>query len=81
MSADTPSRGRSASPSATSTPWWRARWVFPVILAVLVIIFILENRAPVSIRLLIPIVVMPQWAALTITLVIGVLIGVLLRRR
>jgi hypothetical protein len=35
----------------------------------------------VSIRLLIPVVIMPQWAALLTTLVIGLIIGLLLRRR
>ncbi|GLZ47852.1 hypothetical protein Acsp06_40370 [Actinomycetospora sp. NBRC 106375] len=65
----------------TTTPWWRAGWVLPVVLLVLAVIFVLENRDLVSIRLLIPLVVMPQWAALTITLVIGVIVGLLLRRR
>ena len=79
--ADTPTRGRDPSPPATSTPWWRAGWVLPVLLAALVVIFILENRDPVTIRLLLPVVVMPQWAALTITLLLGLLIGGLLVRR
>jgi uncharacterized integral membrane protein len=46
-----------------------------------VVIFIVENREPVIIRLLIPIVQMPQWVALTVTLVIGGLIGFLAGRR
>lgn len=64
-----------------TTPWWRGRWVVPALLAILAIIFVLENRDPVSIRLLIPLVVMPQWVALVIMLVIGALIGYLARRR
>ncbi|GAA4893110.1 LapA family protein [Actinomycetospora straminea] len=76
---DTPPR--SAPRPASATPWWRARWVLPAVLAVLVVVFILENRDLVTIRLLIPVVVMPQWAALTITLVIGLVIGLMLRRR
>ncbi|GAA4921815.1 hypothetical protein EV188_11623 [Actinomycetospora succinea] len=76
---DTPPR--NAARAAESTPFYRSRWFLPVVLAVLVIIFILENRAFVTIRLLIPVVVMPQWAALTITLIIGLLIGLMLRRR
>ncbi|MDD7965526.1 LapA family protein [Actinomycetospora lemnae] len=76
---DTPSR--KATRPAGATPWWRAGWVLPAVLAVLVLVFILENRDLVTIRLLIPVVVMPQWAALTITLVIGIVIGLMLRRR
>ena len=71
---------KTARPPAT-TPWWRARWLLPLVLFVLAVIFVLGNRDPVSIRLLIPVVVMPQWAALTITLVIGVIVGMLVRRR
>lgn len=69
------------APGSSTTPWWRGRWVLPVLLLVLAVVFVLENRDPVSIRLLVPVVVMPQWAALTITLVIGVVIGLLVRRR
>jgi uncharacterized integral membrane protein len=76
---DTPPR--NATRAAGSTPFYRARWFLPVILAVLVVVFILENRDLVTIRLLVPVVIMPQWAALTITLVIGLLIGLMLRRR
>ncbi|MDD7941868.1 DUF1049 domain-containing protein [Actinomycetospora lutea] len=77
---DTPPRN-APRPAAARTPWYRARWVVPVLLAVLVVVFILENRDLVTIRLLVPVVVMPQWAALTITLIIGLIIGFLLRRR
>jgi uncharacterized integral membrane protein len=55
--------------------------VLPALLAALVIIFILENRDLVTIRLLVPVVIMPQWAALTITLLIGLIIGALTFRR
>jgi uncharacterized integral membrane protein len=79
--ADTPTKGRGASPATTSTAWYRARWVLPALLAALVIIFILENRDLVTIRLLVPVVIMPQWAALTITLLIGLIIGALTFRR
>ena len=60
---------------------WNSRWVIGGVLFVLAVIFILENRQPVSIRLLIPVVTMPQWAALTIMLVIGLIIGLLIRRK
>jgi uncharacterized integral membrane protein len=61
--------------------WWTSRWILNLALFALVVIFIVENREPVIIRLLIPIVQMPQWVALTVTLVIGGLIGYLTGRR
>ena len=70
---------RAARPRTAT--WWRSRWALSGALAVLAVVFVLENRDPVSIRLLIPVVIMPQWAALLTTLVIGLIIGLLLRRR
>jgi uncharacterized integral membrane protein len=61
--------------------WWTSRWVLVLVLVVLALVFVLENRDPVAIRLLVPVVTMPQWAALVTTLVIGVLVGLLVRRR
>lgn len=72
-------RARSGTTSGRS--WWTSRWAVGVLVAVLAIVFIVENRDPAAIRLLIPVVVMPQWAALTIAVVLGVVIGALLRRR
>jgi uncharacterized integral membrane protein len=72
---------RTRSDSTTSRSWWTSRWTVGLLLAILAIIFIVENREPAAIRLLVPVVVMPQWAALTIAVLLGVLIGVLLRRR
>jgi uncharacterized integral membrane protein len=60
---------------------WTSRWVIGAALLVLAVVFILENRQIVSIRLLIPVVMMPQWAALTLTLVLGLVIGLLVARR
>jgi uncharacterized integral membrane protein len=61
--------------------WWTSRWVVGGLIAVIAVIFIVENRDPAAIRLLIPLVVMPQWAALTVAVVLGIAIGYLLRRR
>ena len=61
--------------------WWTSRWVLGAALLVVVAIFIIENRQPVEIRLLIPVITMPLWAALTGMVLIGALIGFLLRRR
>jgi uncharacterized integral membrane protein len=74
-------RRRTAATDTKDSTWWRSRWALGGALVVVALIFVLENRDPVSIRLLIPLVTMPQWAALVIALVIGVLIGVLLRRK
>lgn len=74
------SPGSPPRASGASTPWWRP-YLVPAVLAVLAIIFVLENRDLVSIRLWIPVVVMPQWVALVIMLVIGFVIGALVRRR
>jgi uncharacterized integral membrane protein len=61
--------------------WWASRWALNLVLLALVVIFIVQNREPVIIRLLVPIVQMPQWVALTVTLVIGAVIGFLTGRR
>ncbi|WP_433027627.1 DUF1049 domain-containing protein [Actinomycetospora sp. CA-053990] len=70
-------KARSAS---TGRSGWTTRRIGGVVLAVAAIVFILENRDPATIRLLIPLVIMPQWAALALMLVIGAAIGWLLAR-
>jgi uncharacterized integral membrane protein len=52
-----------------------------LVLLALAVVFILENRQLTEIRLLIPVVLMPLWAALTGTLLIGLVVGVLLDRQ
>ena len=47
-------------------------------LLVTALVFIVENRQLTEIRLLIPVVFMPLWAALAGTLLVGLAIGVLL---
>lgn len=47
----------------------------------LAVVFILQNRQPTSIRVILPVVTMPLWAALTGMLVVGVVIGLLISRR
>ncbi|MFJ8110636.1 LapA family protein [Streptomyces sp. NPDC096132] len=46
-----------------------------LVLAVLALIFIFENTQETEIRVLIPVVTMPLWAALLATGLIGVLCG------
>jgi uncharacterized integral membrane protein len=67
--------------AARSSTKWTSRWTIGLVVLVLALVFILENRQPVSIRLWIPVVIMPQWAALTLMLVLGGVTGVLLSRR
>lgn len=76
--SDRSSRGATSGGTQSG---WTTRWVVGLVLLVLAVIFILENREIVSIRLLIPVVLMPQWVALTLTLVIGALIGAIVGRR
>ncbi|MGW1023789.1 lipopolysaccharide assembly protein LapA domain-containing protein [Streptomyces sp. NPDC002577] len=51
------------------------------VLAVLGLVFIFQNTQSTSIRLLIPVVVMPLWLALLGTAVVGALCGALFLRR
>lgn len=45
------------------------------------VVFVVENRAPTEIRLLVPMVTMPLWAALSITLALGLVAGLVVGRR
>jgi uncharacterized integral membrane protein len=57
------------------------RVIVGAVLVVLAFIFIIENREPAAIRAIIPIVVMPLWAALTAMFVVGFTVGALWRKR
>lgn len=57
------------------------RLIIGAVLVVLAFVFIIENREPAAIRVIIPIVVMPLWAALTSMFVVGLAVGALWRRR
>ncbi|MCX5267799.1 LapA family protein [Streptomyces sp. NBC_00199] len=46
-----------------------------LVLAVLALVFIFENTQATEIRLLVPVVTMPLWAALLATAVVGALCG------
>jgi uncharacterized integral membrane protein len=59
----------------------KAWWVAPLVLSALALVFIFENRAETSIRVLIPIVTMPLWAALLGIWLVGVVAGLFLSRR
>lgn len=57
------------------------RQVIAGVLIVLAVIFIVENREPVEIRLIVPVTSMPLWAALTGLFVVGCVVGWLVARR
>jgi uncharacterized integral membrane protein len=57
------------------------RVIVGAVLVLLAFIFIIENREPAAIRVIIPIVVMPLWAALASMFVVGFAVGALWRRR
>ncbi|WP_371502154.1 LapA family protein [Kitasatospora sp. NBC_00374] len=59
----------------------RLRTIGVSVLAVLAIWFIAANTGSVSVKLWIPTVTLPLWVVLTVTLLVGVVIGWLLARR
>jgi uncharacterized integral membrane protein len=58
-----------------------ARVLVGGVLVLLAFVFIIENREPAAIRVIIPIVVMPLWAALAGMFVVGVIVGAVWGRR
>ncbi|PJE93718.1 DUF1049 domain-containing protein [Streptomyces carminius] len=52
-----------------------------LLLTVLALVFVFQNTEQVRVRLLVPVVTMPLWAALLIPGVVGVLAGMYLVRR
>lgn len=46
----------------------------------LAVVFVVENRGPVAIRVLVPVVSTPSWTALAAMLLIGFVVGLLLGR-
>jgi lipopolysaccharide assembly protein A len=80
----TTQRTRSGTKSRTSVGvrLWellRRRW-FAIVLAIVAVIFILQNRSWATIQLFTVQVSMPQWLILAIVLVVGGLLGYLLSR-
>ncbi|MFE7427435.1 DUF1049 domain-containing protein [Streptomyces sp. NPDC014735] len=59
----------------------RVRTVGIVALTAVAIWFIAANTVSVAIRLWIPVVVLPLWAVLTVTLLAGLVLGALVSRR
>lgn len=59
----------------------RLRTIGFVVLAAVVVWFIAANTASVTVRMWIPRVTLPLWTVLTVTLVVGVLLGLIIARR
>ena len=80
MTATTPP---PAPPVATTRKRSRLspRSIVALVLLALAIVFIAENTRQVKIRVIVPVVTMPLWAALTAMLVIGVIVGAFLHSR
>ncbi|MEU8587674.1 LapA family protein [Streptomyces sp. NPDC048664] len=57
------------------------RRIAGLVLAALVLVFIFENTQHTKIRLLIPLVTMPQWLALLGTAVVGAVCGAIFMSR
>ncbi|HEY8454668.1 MAG TPA: LapA family protein [Actinopolymorphaceae bacterium] len=74
------SRTQQEKPSFLARPGIR-RIVGFAVLVVISLIFIFENTAPTTVRLLIPEVTMPLWAALLIAWVLGLLSSLFTLRR
>ena len=79
--SETPERTRTTRSGTSGLRRVPPRMWVAIVLVVLAVIFIAENRDPAAIRLIIPVVVMPLWAALAVLFVAGVLVGLGLRRR
>lgn len=79
--SETPEGTRTPRPSVSGQRRVTPRMWGALALFVLAVIFIVENRDPTPIRLIIPLVVMPLWAALAGLFVIGILVGLVLGRR
>lgn len=76
-----PAGRRAAASGPTRAARMTPRTITALVLLVLAVVFVLENRELTEIRLLIPIVLMPLWAALALALAIGLVAGLLLGRR
>ncbi|MGX1673555.1 LapA family protein [Streptomyces sp. NPDC055400] len=59
----------------------RLRTIGFVVLAAVTIWFIAANTASVTVRLWIPNVTLPLWSVLTVTLIVGILLGLYIARR
>ncbi|MGH4025291.1 MAG: DUF1049 domain-containing protein [Pseudonocardiaceae bacterium] len=69
------SRKRSATPAGGSRSRHTPRLITALVLTVLALVFVFQNNQLTAIRVLIPVVIMPLWAALAGMLIVGAAIG------
>ncbi|MCA1676081.1 MAG: LapA family protein [Actinobacteria bacterium] len=69
------SRKGPATPAGSSRSHVSPRLITALVLTVLALVFIFQNNQLTAIRLLIPVVTMPLWAALAGMLIVGAAIG------
>lgn len=68
-------RKRSATPAGSSRSRLTPRLITTLVLTVLALVFVFQNNHLTAIRVLIPVVIMPLWAALAGMLIVGAAIG------
>lgn len=69
------SRKRPATPTGSSRSRLTPRLITALVLTVLALIFVFQNNQMTAIRVLVPVVIMPLWAALAGMLIVGAAIG------
>ncbi|GGS79529.1 hypothetical protein GCM10010222_21350 [Streptomyces tanashiensis] len=81
MPRNTANKGYGPSTVTVKGRDMRVRTLAFFVLAALAIWFIAANTGSVTIRLWIPTVTLPLWIVLTVTLLVGIVLGVFLARR
>jgi len=74
-------RKRSATPAGSSRSRRTPRLITALVLTVLALVFVFQNNQMTAIRVLIPVVIMPLWAALASMLIVGAAIGYVMNWR
>jgi uncharacterized integral membrane protein len=74
-------RKRSTTPAGSSQSHLTPHRITALALTLLALVFIFQNNQPTEIRVLIPVVTMPLWAALAGMLIVGAAIGYALNWR
>jgi len=78
--SDRPTTSRPADGTASRSGGFPTRFIVPMILTIIAIVFIAQNRQNVSVSLIFATVTMSLWLLLTIIFVLGLLVGLLVAR-
>ncbi|MER6098594.1 DUF1049 domain-containing protein [Streptomyces sp. NPDC001728] len=81
MSQNTAKKSHEPSTLTVKGRDMRVRTIGFVVLAALAIWFIAVNTGSVTLRLWVPTVTLPLWIVLTVTLLVGIVLGLLIARR